>query len=154
MAPRKVLDLVLFRWRDLTHISQHGPEFSPDKTWTELSKNIREIQNHNASNLSFEENHRFAYNMVLYKHGDMLYKGVRNLVKENLDTLARDKILPAFPTGTTDVSVQNNEEEVLLKALTDVWDDHRSNMVRLGQILKYMVSITSWMLYDWFYFQL
>ncbi|KIM39866.1 hypothetical protein M413DRAFT_19621 [Hebeloma cylindrosporum] len=119
-------------------MSQHGPEFSAEKTWAELSKNIREIQNHNASNLSFEENHRFAYNMVLYKHGDMLYKGVKSLVTENLDTLARDKILPAFPTGTTDVSVQNNEEEVLLKALTDVWDDHRSNMVRLGQILKYM----------------
>lgn len=135
-------------------MSQHGPEFSPDKTWTELSKNIREIQNHNASNLSFEENHRFAYNMVLYKHGDMLYKGVKTLVTENLDALARDKILPAFPTGTTDVSMQNNEEEVLLKALTDVWDDHRSNMVRLGQILKYMVSFISRMLYDWFYLQL
>jgi hypothetical protein len=85
--------------------------------------------------------------MVLYRHGDMLYKGVRSLVMENLDALARDQILPAFPTGTTDVTVQNNEEEVLLKALTDVWDDHRSNMTRLGQILKYMVSVISWILY-------
>ncbi|KAF8968105.1 Cullin-domain-containing protein [Flammula alnicola] len=116
----------------------HGPEFSPDKTWEELSKNIREIQNHNASNLSFEENHRYAYNMVLYKHGDRLYNGVRTLVIENLDTLAREEIVPAFPTGTTDAKMQNDEEEVLLKALRKVWDDHRSNMVRLGQILKYM----------------
>src|SRR5437879_4366478 len=82
----------------ILHMLQHGPEFSPDKTWTELSKNIREIQNHNASNLSFEENHRFAYNMVLHKHGDMLYKGVRSLVMENLDNLDRDQIIPAFPT--------------------------------------------------------
>lgn len=78
--------------------------------------------------------------MVLYKHGDTLYNGVRALVIENLDTLARNDIIPAFPTGTTDTSMQNDEEEVLLKSLRKVWDDHRSNMVRLGQILKYMVS--------------
>lgn len=118
---------------------QHGPEFSPETTWAELSRNIREIQNHNASNLSFEENHRYAYNMVLYKQGDMLYRGVKRLVTENLETLAKEEIIPAFPTGTTDPIMQNTEEEVLLKALRKVWDDHKSNMVRLGQILKYMV---------------
>ncbi|KAF8183923.1 Cullin, partial [Pholiota molesta] len=117
---------------------RHGPDFSLSKTWEELSKNIREIQNHNASNLSFEENHRYAYNMVLYKHGDTLYNGVRTLVIQNLETLAREEIVPTFPTGTADPSMQNVEEDLLLKALRKVWDDHRSNMVRLGQILKYM----------------
>ncbi|KAF9477929.1 Cullin-domain-containing protein [Pholiota conissans] len=117
---------------------KHGPDFSLSKTWEDLSKNIREIQNHNASNLSFEENHRYAYNMVLYKHGETLYNGVRNLVIENLETLAGEEIVPTFPTGTSDPSMQNDEEDVLLKALRKVWDDHRSNMVRLGQILKYM----------------
>ncbi|KDR76203.1 hypothetical protein GALMADRAFT_225884 [Galerina marginata CBS 339.88] len=117
---------------------KHGPEFSPDKTWSQLSKNIREIQNHNAANLSFEENHRFAYNMVLYKNGDKLYNGTKQLVIENLETLASEFVIPAFTTGTTDPTVQNSEEELLLKALRQVWDDHTSNMLRLGQILKYM----------------
>lgn len=79
--------------------------------------------------------------MVLYKHGETLYNGVRTLVIENLDVLARDEIVPAFPTGMKDPNMQNDEEELLLKALRKVWDDHRSNMVRLGQILKYMVSL-------------
>ncbi|KAF8910649.1 ubiquitin ligase SCF complex subunit Cullin [Gymnopilus junonius] len=117
---------------------QHGPDFSPEKTWAELSKNIKEIQNHNAANLSFEENHRFAYNMVLHRSGDQLYNGVKQLVIENLENLASDVIFPAFTSTTTDLGIQNTEEEALLKALRRVWDDHTSNMHRLGQILKYM----------------
>jgi len=36
-------------------------------TWAKLSTAIKEIQNHNASKLSFEEHYRYAYNMVLFK---------------------------------------------------------------------------------------
>lgn len=92
-------------------------------------------------NLSFEENHRFAYNMVLYKHGATLYNGVKDLVKENLVKLATEQVIPAFPTaGGSDPMHKNQEEEMLLKAMRRVWDDHTSSMFRLGQILKYMVS--------------
>ncbi|KAJ7035018.1 Cullin-domain-containing protein [Mycena alexandri] len=107
-------------------------------TWADLANNIREIQNHNAPNLSFEENHRFAYNMVLHKQGEMLYRGVNQLVAENLDHLANSQVVPAFPSGASDGTMQSQEAEMLLKALRNIWDDHTSNMVRLGQILKYM----------------
>ncbi|KAF8896373.1 Cullin, partial [Infundibulicybe gibba] len=118
---------------------QHGEEFSSEKTWLQLAKNIREIQNHNASNLSFEENHRFGYNMVLYKAGKMLYDGLLKLVSENLDKLANANIIPAFPAGGTgDPMQRSQEEEMLLKALKYVWDDHTDSMIKLGQILKYM----------------
>lgn len=118
---------------------RHGPEFSAQQTWSELSKNIKEIQNHNASNLSFEENHRFAYNMVLYRQGEMLYKGVKSLISENLETLSREQVVPVFPSGASQEPLQkSNEAEMLLKALKNIWDDHRSNMSKLGQILKYM----------------
>ncbi|KAJ7637736.1 Cullin [Mycena polygramma] len=116
----------------------HGPDVSIEKTWADLANNIREIQNHNAPNLSFEENHRFAYNMVLHKQGEMLYKGVNQLVAENLDHLATTQVVPTFPSGSSDETVQSQEAEMLLKALRSIWDDHTSNMVRLGQILKYM----------------
>ncbi|KAK7033117.1 CULLIN-2 domain-containing protein [Favolaschia claudopus] len=117
---------------------RHGPDVSIDKTWADLANNIREIQNHNAPNLSFEENHRYAYNMVLHKQGEKLYNGVTQLVAENLDHLATIHVAPTFPSGSSDQTVQSQEAEMLLKALRYIWDDHTSNMVRLGQILKYM----------------
>ncbi|KAF7312292.1 CULLIN-2 domain-containing protein [Mycena indigotica] len=117
---------------------RHGPDVSIEKTWADLAHNIREIQNHNAPNLSFEENHRFAYNLVLHKHGEMLYNGVIQLIAEDLDNRSNEHIFPAFPSGSSDPTVQGQEAEMLLKALRRVWDDHTSNMVRLGQILKYM----------------
>ncbi|EIW83862.1 Cullin-domain-containing protein [Coniophora puteana RWD-64-598 SS2] len=128
-----------------------------DDTWAQLSANIREIHNHNASRLSFEENHRFGYNMVLHKHGEMLYRGVCELVAENVERLARTEIFPAFPQargvgvgggaagagavagmGAGDTTQQSQEGEQLLKAMRKVWDDHTSNMSKLRDILKYM----------------
>lgn len=79
--------------------------------------------------------------MVLYKQGEMLYKGVTELVIENLNKLAQVHIIPTFPTGTKDAAVRSSEDELLLKALRNVWDDHTRSMVRLGQILKYMVRL-------------
>ncbi|KAF8638268.1 hypothetical protein AX17_002290 [Amanita inopinata Kibby_2008] len=116
-----------------------APEFSAEETWAQLSNNIREIQNHNARYLSFEENHRFGYNMVLYRHGDTLYNGLKNLVIENLSNLANEQIIPMFPSGGTYDSMQQSQEaELLCKAVASVHEDHCSNMVKLGQILKYM----------------
>lgn len=118
---------------------KHESEVSLDETWSRLSTNIREIHNQNASNLSFEENYRFAYNMVLYKNGGVLYKGVCGLVAENIDRLAQSEIVPAFPSGSSKDPVQQSQEgESLLRALKRVWDDHTGNMSKLRDILKYM----------------
>lgn len=124
----------------LVHNLKHGPVISVEETWSTLSQNIKEILNHNAANLSFEENHRYAYHLVLYKNGDILYRGMKKIVAENLDRLAKEKIISAFPTtGSGDPMQRSQENELLLKALKSVWDDHTSNMAKLGQILKYMV---------------
>ncbi|KAG1747209.1 Cullin [Suillus paluster] len=118
---------------------KHESEVSLDETWSRLSTNIREIYNQNASNLSFEENYRYAYNMVLYKNGAVLYKGVCQLVAENIDRLAQSEIIPAFPSGSSKDPVQQSQEgESLLRALRRVWDDHTGNMSKLRDILKYM----------------
>ncbi|KAF8135043.1 Cullin-domain-containing protein [Boletus edulis] len=119
--------------------SGHEAEVSAEETWSRLSKNIREIHNHNASKLSFEENYRYAYNMVLYKSGSMLYKGVCQLVTENVERLAQEEIVPTFPSrGGSDPMQQGQEAELLLRALRRVWDDHTGNMSKLRDILKYM----------------
>lgn len=107
--------------------------------WSKLSVNIVEILNHRAEHLSYEENHRYAYNMVLHKSGEMLYKGTCQLIVENLDKLAKQEILPTFPTGSQEDAFQLSQEgETLLKALKKVWDDHISGLSKLRDVLKYM----------------
>ena len=101
-----------------------------------------EIQNHRAANLSYEENHRFAYNMVLHKHGEPLYKGTCQLIAENLDKLTNQELVPTFPSGASDDMQQRSQEgETFLKALRKVWDDHTSSLSKLKDVLKYMVRV-------------
>lgn len=119
---------------------QHVPDTSMSETWSSLSKAVREIHNHNASNLSFEENYRFAYNLVLHKQGDLLYRGVNDLITENINKLAEEKVKPCFPTTVSGDPAQKGQEvERFLRAVRDSWDDHIGSMSKLRDILKYMV---------------
>lgn len=52
--------------------------------WEMLRNAIQEIQKKNNSGLSFEELYRNAYTMVLHKHGDRLYSGLRDVVIDHL----------------------------------------------------------------------
>ena len=52
--------------------------------WQALSNAIKEIHKERAGSLSFEELYRNAYNLVLQKHGDLLYRGVSEQVKNHL----------------------------------------------------------------------
>lgn len=56
------------------------------QTWDLLKRAIQEIQRKNNSGLSFEELYRNAYTMVLHKHGDKLYSGLKQVVIEHLQT--------------------------------------------------------------------
>jgi len=79
--------------------------------------------------------------MVMYKNGPMLYKGVCQLVAENVERLAEEDIISAFPKGSSNDPVQQGQEnELLLRALRRVWDDHTGNMSKLRDLLKYMVT--------------
>ena len=53
-------------------------------TWELLRRAIQEIQKKNKSGLSFEELYRNAYTMVLHKHGEKLYNGLREVVTDHL----------------------------------------------------------------------
>ena len=57
--------------------------------WGHLKDAIGEIHKKNASKLSFEELYRNAYNMVLHKHGEVLYQGVAHLVTVHLGEVLR-----------------------------------------------------------------
>lgn len=58
--------------------------------WSTLKNAIQEIQKKNNSGLSFEELYRNAYTMVLHKHGEKLYNGLRQVVQDHLDNKVRN----------------------------------------------------------------
>lgn len=62
--------------------------------WTLLKNAIQEIQKKNNSGLSFEELYRNAYTMVLHKHGEKLYNGLRDVVTDHLT----NKVYKSFKT--------------------------------------------------------
>ncbi len=91
---------------------------------------------------SFEDCYRLGYQLVVSQHGKMLYDGVSDLIVENLNRLAEETILPAFPSGLEqDPMQQSHEGERLLKAVHKVWTDHTDCMVNVSHILKYMVCL-------------
>jgi hypothetical protein len=61
------------------------------RSWEKLEDAIQQIFNENAGDLSFEELYRTGYNMVLHKHGDMLYTNVERVLKER-SCLLCDKV--------------------------------------------------------------
>merc|ERR1719378_1929733 len=64
--------------------------------WSLLRNAIQEIQKKNNSGLSFEELYRNAYTMVLHKHGEKLYNGLREVVAEHLVHKVRADVVQAL----------------------------------------------------------
>ena len=57
-----------------------------ENIWSLLKNAIQEIQKKNNSGLSFEELYRNAYTMVLHKHGERLYTGLKEVVTNHLES--------------------------------------------------------------------
>lgn len=93
--------------------------------WTLLKEAIQEIQRKNNSGLSFEELYRNAYNMVLNKHGERLYHGLKEVVQDHLEHKVRKEVLDSL----------NNE---FLQVLNNAWTEHQTSMTMIRDILMYM----------------
>lgn len=96
-----------------------------ESIWALLKNAIQEIQKKNNSGLSFEELYRNAYTMVLHKHGERLYTGLKEVVTQHLETKVREDVLR---------SLHNN----FLQTLNQAWNDHQTSMVMIRDILMYM----------------
>ncbi|XP_025195333.1 cullin-3-B-like [Melanaphis sacchari] len=99
-----------------------------DTTWAMLKNAIQEIHKKNNSCLSFEELYRNAYTMILLKHGERLYNGMRETVSAHLETKVREDVL---------VALNNN----FLQTLDECWRDHQTSMVMIRDILMYMDKV-------------
>jgi len=95
-----------------------------EQTWTVLKDAITEIFNSNASALSFEELYRNAYNLVLHKHGELLYVGVQREVEKQLKKTGADLARSSDPS--------------LLENLVFAWDYHCMTLTMVKDILMYM----------------
>lgn len=96
-----------------------------ENIWALLKNAIQEIQKKNNSGLSFEELYRNAYTMVLHKHGERLYTGLKEVVTQHLETKIRADVL-------------NSLNHNFLKTLNQAWNDHQTSMVMIRDILMYM----------------
>ncbi|CAH1391853.1 cullin-3 isoform X2 [Halyomorpha halys] len=96
-----------------------------ENIWGLLKNAIQEIQKKNNSGLSFEELYRNAYTMVLHKHGERLYTGLKEVVTHHLESKVREDVLK---------SLNNN----FLQTLNQAWNDHQTSMVMIRDILMYM----------------
>jgi len=100
-----------------------------EKSWAVLSDAIREIENKNAFELSFEELYRKSYNLVLRKYGKQLYESVKNLVGEYLFGI-RDSLTSKY---------ESNEDKVeFLKSMSGRWEDHMLSMRMISDVLMYL----------------
>lgn len=95
-----------------------------ESIWALLKSAIQEIQKKNNSGLSFEELYRNAYNMVLHKHGERLYLGLKEVVTQHLEKVREDVLR----------CLRNN----FLPTLNQAWNDHQTSMVMIRDILMYM----------------
>lgn len=95
------------------------------QSWNTIRDAIHKIYAKQASTLSYEELYRTAYNLVLNKHGEILYHGVRSTTVELLQPL-------------TERLARHTPDEELLKRINQVWADVKLSIVMIKDILMYM----------------
>ena len=95
-----------------------------EKTWSLLENAISEIYSRNASRLSFEELYRNAYNLVLHKHGQLLYSSVSSKISQHLKQML--------------LQISNAPNTKLLSVVSETWREHRICMIMIRDILMYM----------------
>eukprot|EP01031_Cornospumella_fuschlensis_P033702 gene33702-40774_t len=118
MAQTRKLNITPFR-------QGNNMDFPTAKTtWASLSRAIDEIYNQNNSNLSFEESYRYGYNLVMQKHGDLLYEGLKITLTKHLQVTFQ--IIAAA------------HSEQLLETLAAEWSRHTTAFDLIKDILMYV----------------
>ncbi|CAO4366622.1 unnamed protein product [Caenorhabditis nigoni] len=95
------------------------------QTWAFLKRAIRAIQCKNNPGLSFEELYRNVYIMVLHKHGERLYNGLRDVIREHLEVV-RVRIIESMDSG------------VFLETMAEAWSDHTVAMTMISEFMLHL----------------
>ena len=102
-----------------------------EKSWDVLQKAIEEIQQKNASKLSFEELYRRAYNLVLHKHGKFLYDRIETQIRDHLRDTIRVRLLEKLQNPSSD-------DRQFLQEMNSLWEDHLLSMRMISDVLMYL----------------
>lgn len=78
------------------------------KSWEVIRDAIQKIYAQKASQLSYEELYRMAYNLVLHKHGEMLYDNVKKTTVDMLEPIKQNLL--------------NMPQEELVQEINKIWD--------------------------------
>lgn len=92
--------------------------------WTTLQDAIHKIFQQNSSSLSYEQLYGYAYKLCLHKKGEMLYNGVSETVRRHL--LVEVEHVSQVPS------------EVLLSAVKQLWDEFKTTVINIKDVLMYM----------------
>ncbi|PIG81736.1 cullin-3 [Aspergillus arachidicola] len=124
-----------------------------ETNWEGLSTSLKKIHTKDASNLSFEQLYRNAYNIVLMMRGDELYERVKKLEQEWLDTEVQKRVTAAISSillqakDQAGIQDQENERrdtgEKFLNVLREAWEDHQISMGMITDVLMYMDRVVS-----------
>ncbi len=95
--------------------------------WKTIEHAIHQIYQQNASSLSFQNLYTSGYQIVLHKHGEVLYSGVEETITIHISG-ERDKVLL-------------EPDSLFLQALLDQWESHRTAVSMIRDILMYMVCL-------------
>ena len=108
------------------------PRCSLLKSFTGIEPSSLNIGGHQPS--------RHAYNLVLHKHGDLLYEGVRETVYTRLRSVCIVFLCHAYSCFTFKVAklVSMSPDDQLLNQICQQWRDHQVTMVMVRDILMYM----------------
>ena len=92
--------------------------------WNIIKDAIQKIYAQQASQLSYEELYRTAYNLVLHKHGEMLYENVKKTTVE---------MLTPITARLVDLPDESVDEEIV-----KVWEMEKYVIIMIKDILLYM----------------
>ncbi|KAL5334244.1 Cullin [Aspergillus crustosus] len=119
-----------------------------ESNWKALSQSLKKIHTKDASELSFEQLYRNAYNIVLIHRGDDLYEQTVQLEKEWLCDDIQKRVVAGISPGlllakeVIDIQDQATERRVagekFLSVLKEVWEDHQLCMQMITDVLMYM----------------
>jgi cullin 3 len=96
-----------------------------ESNWASLRNGIQDIQKKNIASLLFSHLYLNAYKMVVRKHGERLYTGVKEVVTQHLVSKVREDVLKAS---------HNN----FLQTLNEAWNGHQTAMEMIRDVLLYM----------------
>ena len=92
--------------------------------WAEVKGAMVQIYEKNARSLYFEQVFRNAYNLVLYKHGGLLYNGVHETIKAHLTREAE--------------RVASTPNEHLLAEVLKGWEQHKTATLIFKDVFLYL----------------